>query len=51
MSTSDNRTVDEPDQDAEPTMMAPEEGRPDGLVALEKDEDGDDDTTDAGGPS
>ena len=28
---------DDDDQDSEPTMMAPEEGRPDGLTALKDD--------------
>ena len=35
----------EHDQDSEPTMNAPEEGRPDGLTAL----DDDDDTESTGG--
>jgi len=33
------------DQDAEPTMTAPEEGRPDGLDALKDSDDSDDDTS------
>ena len=36
-----DRTTDgsvDDDQDSEPTMMAPEEGRPDGLTALKEDD-------------
>ncbi|HET8600517.1 MAG TPA: hypothetical protein VFL99_09335 [Segeticoccus sp.] len=40
----DNR-VDDTDQDTEPSMMAPEEGRPDGAAALS-----DDNAEDAGVP-
>jgi hypothetical protein len=35
--TPPNGSVDDDDQDSEPTMMAPEEGRPDGLTALKDD--------------
>ena len=38
MTTPANGSVDDDDQDSEPTMMAPEEGRPDGLTALKDDE-------------
>jgi hypothetical protein len=38
MTTPPNGSVDDDDQDSEPTMMAPEEGRPDGLTALKDDE-------------
>ena len=38
MTTPANGSVDDDDQDSEPTMMAPEEGRPDGLTALEDDQ-------------
>jgi hypothetical protein len=39
---ADNTTdSDELDQDSEPTMMAPPEGRPDGAVAQSADADGD----------
>jgi hypothetical protein len=45
MSNSDETDQkDYVDQDAEPTMNAPEEGRPDGLEALKGDHSGDDDT-------
>jgi hypothetical protein len=51
MTTAGNGSVDDDDQDAEPTMMAPEEGRPDGLSALKDDagagEDQDDTDADA----
>jgi hypothetical protein len=40
--TPRDKDLDYEDQDAEPTMNAPEEGRPDGLDALKDDEsDGD----------
>jgi hypothetical protein len=35
MTPRDNAPEDE-DQDAEPTMTAPQEGRPDGLTALDE---------------
>jgi len=38
MTTPPNGSVDDDDQDSEPTMMAPEEGRPDGLTALKDDQ-------------
>jgi hypothetical protein len=38
MTTRPNGSVDDDDQDSEPTMMAPEEGRPDGLTALKDDQ-------------
>ena len=40
---SDNITdpANEADQDAEPTMMAPPEGRPDGTIAQSDEADGD----------
>jgi len=31
MTTSDSTPDEDDDQDSEPTMMAPEEGRPDGI--------------------
>ncbi len=36
--TTPPNSVDDDDQDSEPTMMAPEEGRPDGLTALKEDD-------------
>jgi hypothetical protein len=43
MTTPPNGSVDDDDQDSEPTMMAPEEGRPDGLTALKGDEESSED--------
>ena len=42
--TPRDEDLDYEDQDSEPTMTAPEEGRPDGLKALKDDDDSDNDS-------
>ncbi|MEU0090049.1 hypothetical protein [Kribbella sp. NPDC006257] len=43
MTTNDERGPEFEDQDSEPTMTAPGEGRPDGTAAPVRDEDDDED--------